>query len=151
MDEQRLEVSRAGTRRRDRPADIPATLRALAEQVIASPELDDDAMVRVHNAAVAEVWRIQQERDWAKTAHVHEVPHAPVITTVPTEGLDEKDWPEEVDASGMVCHDCGRDLVADIAGPRTLVCPSLHGRRPGELVVKAPDGAVECGRTRRDA
>jgi hypothetical protein len=60
---------------------------------------------------------------------------------VSAEGFD----PESVNADGMRCHDCGRELVADPYYERILVCQKVHGHRPTELRPKDPDGAVECG------
>lgn len=64
-----------------------------------------------------------------------------VGVAVSADGFD----PETVDASGLVCHDCGRELMADVYYQRILVCQRVHGHRPTELVPKHSDGAVECG------
>lgn len=54
--------------------------------------------------------------------------------------------PEVVDSSELRCHDCGRELLADIDHTaRVLVCPRLYGVRPSDLKPKHDDGAVECG------
>lgn len=71
------------------------------------------------------------------TAHAHQ---AGIPISAP--GWD----PETVDASDVVCHDCGGALVSDRGDLRILVCPDLHGLRPRDLVPTQPDGAVECGR-----
>jgi hypothetical protein len=68
--------------------------------------------------------------------HSHDVGVA-----VSVEGFD----PESVHADDVVCHDCGRELVADVTYERVLVCQKVHGHRPTEMVPKNPDGAVECG------
>lgn len=62
-------------------------------------------------------------------------------TPVSAPGMD----PESVDASGVVCHDCGQALIRDKGDFAPLICPRLHGIRPRDLTPKREDGAVECG------
>ena len=64
---------------------------------------------------------------------------------MPSPGAVRPDWPEDVNANALICHDCRRDLVADSTFQRVLVCPTLHGRRPPGMAPTNPDGAVECG------
>lgn len=123
--------------RPDRPP-VRERLTSLVRDLSADPDLSDDDLVAVHNAAVRETKVRQEAARWRETAHVHDVPHAPTVTV-------HDDGSEEVDAEGVVCHDCGKHLVADVGTVRYLVCPSLHGRRPQELE-PAGDAAVECGR-----
>lgn len=125
-----------------------ATLPDLVRLLMADGDLSEDDLLRIRDATMRERALIGQEQAWRETAHAHDEPHRSVVTAIPTEGLPEDQWPEEVDASGLVCHDCGRDLVSDRGSIRILVCPSLHGRRPAELAPADPDGAVECGRVR---
>lgn len=129
-----------------RPDESPAKdqLRDIVGRMASDPDLSDEDLVAVANAAAREANHRKAIARWRETAHVHDAPHAPIVTPIPTEGLEEKDWPEDVDVSGVVCHDCGRHLQADVGTVRYLVCPSLHGRRPQELEPKG-DAAVECG------
>lgn len=72
----------------------------------------------------------------AKLKHSHQ---ARVVVSAP--GFD----PEDVDASGVTCHDCNQELVSDRGSGRILVCPRVHGSRPAGMLPKHRDGAVECG------
>lgn len=151
--------------------DARAALADLVAQLSADGELDEADLVLIHNAAVAQAQAIQQTKQWAAVAHVHDEPHAPVTTfdpkdlaaylespdyrtvSTPDGDLEEIVPPGEriaelVDTSGVICHDCGGQLVADSTHQRILVCAKLHGRRPPELVPAHPDGAVECGQPR---
>lgn len=121
------------------------TLIALAHALTQDETMEDADLARIAAAADREHARIVSERSWAATAHVCEVPHAPVITTEAFDEGGRSGEREVVDASGVVCHDCGRALVSDVGTEPVLVCPSLHGRRPRELAV-GPGQAVECGR-----
>lgn len=112
-------------------------LGELMRELAADGELDDADLARIADAAARERGRITSERTAAERAHVHDEPHVSVVTT-------GADGVEEVDASGVVCHDCQRALVSDAGSLRILVCPTLHNRRPSQLVPVA-DGAVECG------
>lgn len=120
-------------------------LAALIEQLAEDGEIDEDDVARIHAAAATEHATVKAEKAWRETAHVHDVPHRPTITRRPVADLAEADWPEEVDASDVICHDCRRELIADRDIARVLICPKLHSRRPGELKPGDPDGAVECG------
>ena len=120
--------------------DIGTRLRLLADNVINDPELDDDAMARIHTRAMAEVDTIRAEQRWRETAHIHEASHDPIVSVVSEA--------EEVDASPFHCHDCGRELLVDRAGEYVLICPRVYGRRPPELETKDRTHAVECGRAR---
>lgn len=120
-------------------------LSSLIEELMADGTLDDADLARIADATARERGRIADEKGWAETAHVCDAEHAAVVTAIPTEGLPEDQWPEEVDASGLRCHDCGRELVSDAGSIRILVCPRLHGRR-GQLRPEDEHGAVECGR-----
>lgn len=142
--------------------EVAGALVALVNTLMVDGDLTDDDLGRIREAAVRERKRIGAERTWAETAHVHDEPHAPVVTFAKEDmavfkamqrahadpdSLQPGDHiPEQVDASGVICHDCRRDLVSDAGSLRILVCPSLHGRRPRDLVPRDPDGAVECGR-----
>ena len=148
--------------------DVRTALSDLVEKLSADGDLSDEDLALIHDAAVAQATAVQEAKRWAELAHVHDEPHRPVVTldgdallaylAAPdfTEGPDgalgmvppDQRVPEHVDASGVICHDCGRDLVADAGTTRVLVCPSLHGRRPGDMVPTDPDGALECGRAR---
>lgn len=130
------------TMHRPRPDGPPVRQRlaSLIGDLSSDKDLSDDDLVAIHDAAVRETKRRQEANRWRETAHVHDVPHVPTVTV-------HKDGSEEVDASGVCCHDCGSHLIADVGTVRYLVCPSLHGRRPDELVPKG-DAAVECGRGR---
>lgn len=110
----------------------------LANTLTVDADLDDDDIARIEQAASRERDRIAGEKAWRERARVVETPHRPIVTVA-------DDGAEEVDASGMVCDDCGRGLVSDAGSERILVCPRIHGRRPRELRPKDPDGAVCCG------
>jgi hypothetical protein len=120
----------------DKPL-IRDALSALVKQLSTDADLDDADLARIHDAAVDQARVIQAEKAWAQTAHLHDVSHAPIVTV-------DADGAEDVDASPHVCHDCRRQLVADVLDERTLVCPKLHGRCPRDLV-PGKDAAVECG------
>lgn len=148
--------------------DVRGSVRLLVEQLMADGELDDEDLARIAEATAAARRLIGEEKAWRETAHVHDVPHVSVVTLdevalkaylaapehrMGANGRREmvppaERVPELTDASGMVCHDCGRALVSDRGSIRILVCPSLHGRRPPELIA-VRDGAVECGRPPR--
>lgn len=125
---------------------IRMALPDLVAQLLEDGELDDMDLALIHDAMVAQATATKEAKAATSLAHVHEEPHAPLVTLIPVEGLDEAQWPEHVDASGLVCHDCGRELVSDAGTTRVLVCPSLHGKRPQGMAPSEPDGAVECGR-----
>jgi len=127
-------------------ATIRQVLPELVDQLLEDGELDDMDLAILHDAMVSAANAANAAKDATAAAHVHDVAHRPVITRVPTEGLDEDQWPESVDASGVVCHDCGRELISDAGTTRILVCPRIHGKRPSHLAPTDPDGAVECGR-----
>lgn len=130
-----------------RPKDAGEALLKLAATVVADDALGQVEMGRIHDAAVAEAVLIQGEQAWAETAHVHHKAHVSITTTAPAfKGQPKDEQPESVDASGFVCHDCGRALIADVGLERILVCPRLHGRRPRSLALKGDHDAVECGR-----
>lgn len=118
----------------------PRHLRDLAETIDADPLADDDDRTAIIAAAAATADRRLEARRWRETAHMHDVTHAPIVTV-------RDDGGEDIDASALVCHDCGRGLVSDEGTARVLLCPRLHGRRPmdrdpGHHV----DAAIECGR-----
>lgn len=132
-------------------------LQALIAELAADGDLSPDDLARIHDAARAAHADVKAEQDWRSTAHVHDVAHAPIVSFDADElkayladgGDPDKAGDflgELVDASGVICHDCQRELVSDKGDRRLLVCSRLHGRRPGELVPEHPDGAVECGR-----
>lgn len=144
--------------------DPRTALAELVEKLSADGDLSEDDLRLIHDAAVAQVNVIVEARAWAEHAHVHEAPHLPVVT-LEEEALKaylaapeyrdvdgeqvmvppQERVPEQVDASAVVCHDCGRALVSDAGTLPILVCPTLHGRRPLHLVPGAGE-AVECGR-----
>ena len=117
--------------------DIRASLADLVARLSADGDLDDLDLALIHDAAVAEANARQQAKKATERAHIHDVPHRPVITVY--------NWGEDVDASGIVCHDCGRELVSDAGTTRVLVCPRIHGNRSPTMLPDDPDGAVECG------
>ena len=127
--------------------DTRGALLELAHVLVADPELTDADLQRIGVAIGAEHRRITDERARAETAHLHAEPHVPATTLVPYDEGGRKGEREEVDASGVVCHDCGRALVSDVGSRRILVCPTLHARRPAALVPDDADHAVECGRS----
>lgn len=110
----------------------------LANELAMDGDLSDDDLAIIADAAAAMRGRIVAERTVAERAHVVDTPHRVVVTTA-------DDGTETVDASGMVCGDCGRELVSDVGTSRILVCPRVHGRRPHALRPTDPDGAVHCG------
>lgn len=128
-------------------SDPRAALPDLIARLLADGELDDDDLALIHDATVGAAQARQEAKRLMQTAHVHDVPHAPAVTLVPYDTGARSGMREDVDASGIVCHDCGSGLVADTRHARVLVCPSLHDRRV-PLTPTEPDGAVECGRTR---
>ena len=132
-------------------------LLSLVALLTGDDDLSVDDVRRIATATAMQVDKLRLERDARKLAHVHDVPHQPIVTRVPTlspEGsgvlLDPADWAEDV--TPAICHDCGRSLIADASEVRILVCSRLHpssrdpGLRPPEMVPTDPDGAVECGR-----
>lgn len=148
---------------------IRQALPDLVEQLLADGELDDMDLAVLHDAMVAQANATKEAKASVALAHLHDEPHGPVVTLEPVAleaYLAAPEWrtvevdgqfaeeqvpaaervPELVDASGLVCHDCGRALVADVSEARVLVCPTIHGKRPPYLVPTHPDGAVECGR-----
>lgn len=134
----------------------------MLDRLHAKMPLTHEHRLRLWNAIGAEGNTLLEEHRWRETVHVHEVSHAPV-TSIDAELLKayrkhpdvdeqgkpvppEQRLPESVDASGAICHDCGRALITDTVHDRILICPRLHRVRPGEFVPKHKDGAVECGR-----
>lgn len=120
------------------PEPIRDRLATLVAELAADGELSDADLAAIHDAAVSQTLAIKDAAAWREKAHLHEEPHVPVITL-------DADGGEETDASGVRCHDCGRDLVSDAGTARILVCPTIHGRRPADLEPADPDHAVECG------
>lgn len=116
-----------------------ADLRFLVDELMADGSLDDDDLARIAAATAAERARVLDDKAAGETVHLHDVPHVAIVT------VDET-GDETVDASGVRCCDCGRDLVSDAGSFRILVCPRIHGRRPPAMRPPDPDGAVECGR-----
>lgn len=110
----------------------------LANDVAADRAVPEDDVRAIVAAAVGTRQRLEEERTIAERAHVVDTPHRPVVTV-------GEDGAEQVDASAMVCADCGRWLVSDAGSSRILVCPRVHGRRPPDLRPTDPDGAVLCG------
>lgn len=142
-------------------SDPRTALAHLVAKLSADGELSDADLATIHDAALTQVNTIVADREWAAAAHVHDASHLPVITFDPEEleayladpdHDDEGDElppgdriPEHVDASAIVCHDCRRGLINDVGDVPLLVCPTLAGRRPRDMI-PAAGGAVECGR-----
>lgn len=107
--------------------DIREALGELVARLSADGTLDDHDLAVIHDAAIGQANAIIEDRRWAELAQVHDEPHT-------------------ADAVGLACCDCRRGLVADVTELRVLVCPTLHGRRPRDMVPVETEGAVECGR-----
>ena len=118
--------------------DIRGDLMQLAAELAADGDLSDADLAAIANATLAARQRIDAERTIAERAHIVDTPHVPVVTV-------DEDGDEHVDASGVRCDDCGRELVSDVGSVRILVCPRVHGKRPAALVPTDRDGAVCCG------
>lgn len=116
-----------------------ATLRFLIDELMADGSLDDDDLARIAQATATERERVLDDKAATLSAHVHDVSHAPIVTT-------DDAGEETVDATPHRCCDCGRDLVSDAGSFRILVCPRVHGKRAPAMRPTNPDGAVECGR-----
>ena len=126
-----------------------SALHDLVTQLAADGSLSEDDLRQIGAAMAGTADRLVASRGMralvASTAHVHKVRHAPVVTAhAAFKGQAKDEWPEDVDASHMVCHDCGRGLINDIGTAPLLLCPQVHGLRPTELD-PAEGQAVECG------